>query len=648
MNKSNTILSILLIFSALTSFSQEKSPVLMSVDGRAVTKEEFENIYKKNNKEQSSTKPALDEYLELFTNFKCKVREAEALGMDTAKKFITELAGYRQQLARPYLVDNQLNDNLINEAYERMKKEINASHILIKLTPNPEPEDTLKAWKKIADIKKKIETGQNFDDLAKKYSEDPSAATNGGDLGYFTSMGMVYPFETMAYNTPVGKVSNIVRTKFGYHIIKVKDVRPARGETKVAHIMVKTSDKDDAQKMATDEKKINEIYAELTAGGDFSALATKYSDDKSSASKGGELPMFGTGKMVPEFENESFNLKSIGEISKPFKTAYGWHIVKKLDQKPLANFDDLKGDIKSKIAKDSRSELSKNSFVNKLKKEYKFTETKSNTKPLIALLDTNIYAGNWSADKASKMLKPVMEFDGKKYTQFDFAKYMETTQRKGKKGDGYESYINLKFDKFVEETIIGYEDSKLETKYPQFKSLMQEYRDGILLFDLTDQKVWSKSVKDSLGLDAYYAEHKNEFMWGKRIEADIYTCKDIATANTLKKMLKKGKQSTDIVNTINADSQLNISLESGIFEVEEKEFLKNRTMANGVSDNISFNEQILVVNTKRVIEPEPKKMEDAKGLITSAYQNYLEQEWIKSLRTKYKVEVNKDVLYSIK
>ena len=237
---------------------------------------------------------------------------------------------------------------------------------------------------------------------------------------------------------------------------------------------------------------------------------------------------------------------------------------------------------------------------------------------------------------------------GKKYTQSDFAKYLESTQRKGKKSDNYEKYITQKYEKYVEETMINYEDSKLEAKYPQFKSLMQEYRDGILLFDLTDQKVWSKSVKDSIGLDEYYAAHKSEFMWGKRIDADIYTCKDNATAATIKKMLKKGKTPAEITAAINVDSQLNVDVESGIIEVDEKEFLKNKIVANGLMDNIDFNGQVVIVNTKKIIEPEPKKMDESKGLVTSSYQNYLEQEWIKSLKAKYKVLVNKDVLYSIK
>ena len=629
----------------------QNDPTLLTVDGVDVTKSEFENIYKKNNKEVEVTKASLDEYLELFVNFKLKVREAEELGMDTVTKFVKELQGYRAQLARPYLVDNEMSDELIKEAYDRLTKEVRASHILIKVAANAAPEDTAAAYKKIMELRKRIVAGEDFAKVAKGPggSEDPSAAKNGGDLGYFTALQMVYPFENAAFETPVGEVSNPLRTRFGYHIIKVVDKREARGTIRTSHILVQVLEDASNEEKAQLKSKIEEIYGKLQQGEDFATLARQHSNDQGSARKGGELPWFGAGRMVEEFENQAFALKEDGQYSRPFETKFGWHIVKRLERKGIAPFSEEENRLKVKIQRDSRSQLTKSSFIAKLKKEYNYVEYPKSWKEIYKQADTTLYSGKWVPAKVKKLSKVLYSFDGEDYTQVDFAEYLIAEQRvEPNKDKDLKTYIDEKYKRYINDMILDYEDKRLEAKYADFRMLMKEYRDGILLFELTDEKVWSKAVKDTSGLDAFYAANKNDFMWGERLEAATYTCANPKIAKTVRKMKAKGKGNGEIVRTINADSQLNLRIESKKYERGDDPTIDKMEWKKGLSDNQEVDGQVVFLEVKEVIPPTPKKIDEARGLITAAYQTHLEEAWIKSLKERYEVQVNKDVLYSIK
>ncbi|NNK80853.1 MAG: hypothetical protein HKO93_05100, partial [Flavobacteriales bacterium] len=558
--------------------------VIMTIDDTKVTKQEFENIYKKNNKDSLVTKEALDEYVELFVNFKLKVKEAERLRMDTASAFTKELAGYRKQLARPYLIDNEMTETLLKEAYDRMKTEIDASHILMIATPDASPEDTLKAYNALKEIKSKITRGlMTFEEAAESHSQDPSAKNNSGRLGYFTSLQMVYPFENAAYKTPVGEISEIARSRFGYHILNIHDKRPARGEVLAAHIMVKVDQKADEKTKQKAAAKIKDIYAELESGKDFAELAKQHSDDKSSSRKGGELPWFGTGKMVTEFEDAAFGIKNVGEYSIPFETSYGWHIVKKLDQRGLEPFDELKRSLKERINKDVRSQMSTKSFVSKVKKDYGFKEKMKSLEPVHALVDSTILKGSWRPGNTDKMKGWLFKVGKTKYTQDDFIQYLRATQGRSREKN-VRNYVNNKYRAFQDQSLIDYEDARLENKYPDFKALMKEYRDGILLFELTDEKVWSKAVKDTTGLKNYYEQNKDDFMYDERLDGTLFKCKDEATAKRVREMILQGDPNDEIEKTINEDSQLDLTITSGLYEKEKGEITDLIPFEKGLSE----------------------------------------------------------------
>jgi peptidyl-prolyl cis-trans isomerase SurA len=582
----------------------------------------------------------------IIWNFKLKVKEARELKLDTNAKFKEELRGYRDQLARPYLTDSELLTEMVKEAHQRKQTEVRAMHILVKCEPMASSQDTLRAYSRIMALRERVLAGEDFAAVAKgkEGSEDPSAKDNGGDLGYFTAFQMVYQFEDAAYQTGVGQVSMPVRTKFGYHILKIVDKRPAQGEILAAHIMVKAKPEPDGE--ANAQTKINEIHQKLVSGEEtFENLASKYSEDGSSAKKGGELPWFGTGNMVLEFEQAAFALKNNGDISRPFKTSFGWHVVKRLDYKPVPSFETMEKELKSKVSKDGRAEKTKKSFVEKLKKEYKYTINEKIFNLLAAKADTNAYNGVIKLKKRATK-KTLITIDGKNYSAQSFLSYF--SKRSGFKSTQTPAeYVKSQIQKFGEALLLEYEDGKLEGKHPAFRLLMKEYREGILLFELTDQKVWNKAVKDSLGLNDYYEKNKSKFMWPERLDVVIYTCANDAVAIAARKMLAEGKDKSAIAAELNKDSQLNLQVEHGVFSAEDKEILSQIAWKKGLSQNIYLDGQVIMVDVIEVLPASPKRLEEAKGLITSDYQTYLEQEWIKSLRAKYPVKVEKSVLYSI-
>ena len=452
--------------------AQDKYTAVLTVDGEPTSLEEFENIFRKNNRDSAITAQALDEYMELFINFKLKVKEAKEAGLDTVKKFKTELEGYRAQLARPYLTDADKLNDLVKEAYENYKQEVRAAHILIKVDANASPTDTAKAYAKIVAIRERITKGEEFNSLAKAVSEDPSAKENGGDLGYFTAFQMVYPFEKAAFLTKTGEVSLPIRTRYGYHLIFVNDKRPARGEMHVAHIVVKP--KSETNSEANAESKIQEIYQKLVSGeSTFEELAGKYSDDATSAKKGGDLPWFGTGKMVVEFEDAAFALMNNGDYSAPFKTAFGWHIVKRLEYRPLASFESMEKEIKNKVSKDSRAEQTKKSFIEKLKKEYNYSIDEIELAKLIEKADSNAFEGKLYVAKKS-LEKPLIRMNGLTITVSEFNENMRTKGR-SKPTMSPGDYIRTSANKLGEDKLLQIEDAKLEEKYTPFRLLMKEY-----------------------------------------------------------------------------------------------------------------------------------------------------------------------------
>lgn len=520
--------------------AKKNNATLLTVGTTKVPVSEFEYVYKKNNTgvEDAFSDKSLKEYLELYTNFKLKVTDAEKNGLDTTEAFKAELNSYRKQLAQPYLTEKEVTEKLIKEAYERSKEEINASHILIMVAPDADPKDTLAALNKITDIRKKALAGAKFEDLAKQYSEDPSGKSNGGNLGYFTSLQMVYPFEDMAFKTPKGQISQPVRTRFGYHIIKVNDRRASQGQVKVAHIMVKANQGMPAEDSVAAKQKIDEIYNRLQKGEAWDGLCSQFSDDNGSKNKGGVLPMFGTSQMIPSFEEAAFSLAKVGDISKPVQTPYGWHVIKLIEKKGLDSFESLEPTIKTKVSKDSRSELNKAALITRLKKENKFKEVPNALKLALTKADTTLARGKWTYNEKDAITKkPLFSINTQTFTIGDFFKYQKANQTV-RQTNATDYLMRLAYKNYVEKTLIQYEEEHLEEKSEDYRMLVREYRDGILLFQLMDNKVWAKALDDTTGLRTFYNKNKDKYTWTERAKVVIYNVPDRKTLDDVKAKMK--------------------------------------------------------------------------------------------------------------
>ncbi len=631
---------------------------MIQVADESITQGEFLRVYQKNNtKGEALERQALEEYLELYINFRLKVKEAMSLGMDTIKSFRDELSSYRRQLAQPYLIDDKSIEALVQEAYNRKLYDIRASHILLKVDRMASAADTLAAWNKIMELRKRIMKGEDFGKLAMEASEDPSAKDrmsegrnvkgNHGDLGYFTAFDMVYPFENAAYKCKIGEVTQPVRTDYGYHLIKVTDKLPAMGKVQIAHIMMvfpKKASVDDSLKVAD---SANMAYKLLQSGTEFATVVKQFTDDKSTADKGGLLPWFGVNRMLPEFIQAISKLRKNGDFTEPFQTDYGWHILKLNDRKPIPSFDEDKDELKTKVNKNDRVVQSQDAFVKQVRNEYGFREDLTAMRELKTVVTDSIFNASWTSREAGTLTKTIFTIGTKNVTQTDFAEFLAKNQKKGPKHD-IAAYIETQYTDFVDESIIKYADNQLENKYPDFKALMTEYHDGILLFDLTDKKVWTKAVKDTIGLQSFYEETKKNYMWDQRLEASIFTIKDMSAVKLLKKMTKKGLPDDVILAAINKDTIQKVT-------VEHKKFIRGE---NAIIDSLDWKPSItgpfttssgknVLTVIHRVVSPEPKLLSEARGLITADYQNYLEKEWIAELRSKYPVKVNKDVFNAI-
>jgi peptidyl-prolyl cis-trans isomerase SurA len=653
-----------IILSSLLSLtlSAQSTETALTINNKVIQKNEFLKTYLKNNSNPIYTKEAIDEYLTLYTKYKLKVTEAESLGYDTIPKLKNELNGYRKTLAIPYLIDKTTNEKLILESYNRLKKEIRASHILIKVDESASPQDTLKAYNKLLELKKRIDKGEDFAEVAKTSSDDPSAAKNNGDLGYFTAFQMVFPFEEAAFNTPVGKTSSPVRTKFGYHILKVVNNREARGQLKTAHIMISVKRNASTEEVEAARKKINEIHLKLNDGDSFEELAKNFSDDINTSNNGGQLPVFGTGtntRMIPEFEEVAYSITENGAYSSPMQTDFGFHIVKRISHSPIDSFDKLKKEIQQKIQKDERGTRSQSALIENLKKEYQF-------KQISTIKELNWYSKNidstfistiWTKSKTPK-LAPLFSFAQNTFTTDDFLLYLQNN-KDGLTAKSSPELILKKYNDWINQEIIFHENKQLEAKYPEFKAIMQEYHDGVLLYEIMTDKIWNKANQDTLGLNNYFNENRSKYQWKERANVTVYECLTNEVAENVSKLLKKKYgfsynlfhknkiTSKEIIQEINKNSELNLSVKMNKYEISETPFLKNQKITLKQNISYSFNGKIYILDVAELLPICNKELKEVKGLVTSDYQNHLEKLWINELIKKYKIEINYPVVYSL-
>lgn len=639
----------LLLMLPLSAFSQDE--ILVTLDNQPVMRSEFERVYLKNsNIEGFENKPAA-EYLELFINFKLKVHEATKLGYDTTAAFRTELAGYREQLAKPYLQDRRLIDSLLQEAYYRTVNEVNASHIMVKLPANPAPADTLTAYKRILDIRKRLLSGEFFEKIAREESDDPSAKVNEGQLGWFSGLAMVLPFEDAAYHLQVGGISQPVRSRYGYHIIRLNDKRPALGEIKLAHIMIRAGRNDSREMQEKAKNKIDTCYQLLQQGRLFSDVAKQYSEDAGSSKNGGQMRWFRSGELPPDIEELVFALHDSGSYTLPLQSDYGWHIFRMEAKRPIAPFAQVKSQLEERIMADERGKMTEAAMINRIKKESGLLVYPQNISGLASLMDSSVYGGNWNVATAGDLIEPVFTIGNREYTQKQLADFIVQTNRY-RTSEPLEDLVERKCTELVNQELLGYEKGQLETKYPEFKYLMEEYHDGILLFNIMDSMVWSKAVSDTAGLRAFYDSHRNDYQWKERADISRYTLQDETYLKLTRKLAKKRADmswsAAEMRKAIcKQDTLACIEITDRLYEQGEKLPVDEFTWERGSISEVRDNKNIRLVVVNRILPPAPKSFGEIRGQITADYQNFLDQQWIAALRARYPVVINNSVLQQI-
>lgn len=640
---------------ALILNAQKPEDIVFTVNSNSVTLEEFKYIYEKNNSiakdEKLYTKESLDEYLDLYIKFKLKVQEAKTLGLDTTDKFTKEFNTYRNQLAQPYLKDKEVSEKLVEEAYERMKWELRASHILIDVAEDAYPRDTLKAYNLALDAFNKVKGGADFAETAKEYAQYTKDATleqRGGDLGYFTAFNMIYPFESACYNAELNQVVGPVRTRFGYHVIKVTDKRPYLGEMTAAHIMIRTDlDGADGEQMA--KGKIDSIYLRLEKGEKFENLARTESQHFSSASQGGRLRPFNklSSWLPVEIIDAAYTLENDEEFSKPFETEYGWHVVKRLELESLKNYDEMKEIIKKKVERDTRSQRSTKAALNRIKKENNFKEYSKAIKDFKNDYDTTILLGTWKKSDNEKYKKKMFLIGKDLVMQSDFAAWLIDNQRKGQFQNA-EYAMDYMYGQFVEQTVFDYEDNRLDIKYSEFKNIVREYYEGILLFEITDDEVWTRAMKDTLGQREFFNQNRQNYTWDERADVIVFYCNSEAVANEIKENLAEDNSNlNDLYKAMNQDNSMTFSYTKDVIEKGDKEVVNKVDWSEGYHAIEDYNGRYALVKINEIKASAPKKLKEIKGLVIADYQSYLEKNWIEQLMEKYEVSVNQPLVDSL-
>jgi peptidyl-prolyl cis-trans isomerase SurA len=610
-----------------------KPTVLFAINGKPTYTREFVYLYKKNHtgKDQDYTSAKVEEYLNLFVNFKLKVAEANLGGLDTTVKYKKELKSYRDELKKPYRGEKDALEKLTRETYDHLTQEVKASHILIQLKPGATPEDTAKAYNRILEIRQRVLAGEDFEKLARELSEDPSAKYNGGNLGYFTAMQMVYPFEEAAYQTKVGEVSSIVKTRFGYHLIKVMDKRTSRGEVEVSHILLR-SEKDNEAKI---KNLIFEIYDQLKTGRSWDELCKQYSEDSNTRNAGGRLRPFGVGALaaVPEFEAAAFAMQNPGDISDPFQSNIGWHIIRLEKKIALPPFGEVESSLKKRVARDERMKISDEAAAVKRKRDLGFRESNETKKEMLALADSLLTKGKWkfsgSSELRSQVLITVYE---KNVKAGEFASWLEQQHLSSKLTP--EEFMEQLYKSWIDEKISQAEEEKIVRENPDFQYLLAEYHEGILLFEIMEREIWNKASGDTVGQRKYYHENVNKYAAGNRIEARIFSTSDKAFLDEVKDKVVRGDTLKE------ADMKKFKSVQNlRKYEKGESKAIDKINWVPGLQET-EVDGTYYLVEVKRLVEPGFKSLDEARAKVISDYQDSLEKTWVMQLRNKFRVTVN--------
>lgn len=614
----------------------------MNVNGKDITLAEFEYMYNKNNQQQLSKQP-LDKYMEMFTVYKLKVADAEAAGIDTTKNFIREFDGYKNELLNPFLVDTVALENAAKELYQRMKNTVKSSHIMLNRGNTEEEDNALVA--KLDSIRECIINGENFEILARKYSIDRSVQYNNGSMGFITPGRFPLEFEDACYNTKIGEISPVFSTEFGNHIVKTYETKENEGEVLVEHILKLYPQK---ANLTNEEKtavaaQMDSIYNLVINGANFEELAKKESEDPGSAREGGKLDWFGTGKMVPEFEEMSFKLKD-GEISKPFATRYGVHIIKKLDSRKMGSYADMHEQLMQQVKSGIRGDVGYDSMIAKLKLKFKYMRNVAVEKQLYSEVSA---PNKFDSTFIAKHINDDATLFSVNGVNYPVSLVIDKIKNYGiMSGDPAIKSISRNIEEIATNIVIDCQREYIIKNNAEYRNLINEYRDGMLLFEISNKKVWNKGITDTEGIEKFYNEHKGDYKWeSPKYKGYLIHATNDSVAKLIKAQINSIGEDT-LARTLRKEFKSDVKIEKVLVAKGENEMIDSEVFGGEKVKSEGKYKVYFVAKGK--ILPQPEELNDVRGLVVSDYQNYLEKLWIKELKSKYPVKINKKTLKKIK
>ena len=629
-----------LCFLGMAIQAQEDKKTLVTINKRSYSVGEFKQVYFKNlDLVKQQEERTLEEYLDLFIQYKRKVEEARAQGLDKKQTYLNDFAKYQEQLARNYVYEDNVTAKMVEQAYKRSKESLKTSHILIMCNWDAPPQDTLVALNKAREMRQMALNSPNeFNDIAAKYSEEPKADESRGSLDYFTVFEMVYPYESVAYNLKVGEISDVVRTQFGYHVVKLEDRRPVLPKRTVSHIMIGTR----FDSLDTAKERILEIKGLLDKGVAFEDLAKQYSDDKNTGINGGLMRPFTKGDLkAPPFEDAAFALTQKGEISEPVQTRFGWHIIRLEDMGKSPNFEEEQERLTKMVKLGDRAKIVTTAVTQKIKEELGFRAYPYKSS-FMAKLNDSVFDRKWRFEPFVKQEnRPLFTIGMKTFYYNEFGQYIELRQTKVRPFKQISTFLEMVYDEFETEQVKNYFKQNLEQVNSDYAAIINEYRDGLLIFDVMEKNIWSKAKSDSLGLRNYYESHKSQYLWKNRIKGAVIQTTSEEDMDLVLELLRRGKSPIDVKSQLNQGGALKVVVTEGTFEEGSSKLPATYTLATGISEVFQSPMQYMIVQADEVLPSGVKNYEDVEGAVLSDYQSQLESIWTQELEAKYPAKINK-------
>jgi len=641
------LIIVFLSLLATTLLAQDDQSTLVTLNNQTYIVGEFKQVYFKNlDLVKQQEERSLEEYLDLFIQYKRKVQEARAQGLDKKQSYLKDFAKYQEQLARNYVYEDNVTAKMVEEAYKRSKESLKTSHILIMCNWDAPPQDTLKAYNKAKELRQMVlNTPEQFNDIAAKYSEEPKADESRGSLDYFNVFEMVYPYESVAYNLKVGEISELVRTQFGYHVVKLEDRRPVLPKRTVSHIMIGTR----FDSLDTAKQRIQEIKGLLDKGVPFEDLAKQYSDDKNTGINGGLMRPFTKGDLkAPPFEDAAFALQEKGQISDPVQTRFGWHIIRLEEKGKSPTFEQERERLEKMVKLGDRAKIVTTAVSQKIKEELGFTAY--SYKPVFTgILNDSIFMRKWTFVPFEKSQnKPLFTIGMKTYFYNDLGQYIQERQTKVRPFKQISTFLDMVYDEFETEKVKDYFKQNLEKVNPNYAAIINEYRDGLLIFDVMEKNIWSKAKSDSLGLRNYYESHKSQYLWKKRVKGAVLQTTTQEDMDLALELLRRGKSPSDVKSQLNQKGALKVVVTEGTFEEGSSKLPAAYELAEGISEVFQSPMQYTVIKGAEILPAGVKTYQEVEGAVLSDYQSQLESIWTEELQAKYPAKINKRVFRKLK